>query len=117
MVELLENTKLDRVTKETLDQLTDSQRKVISTFAIATSIKKQKSLREKAALELQKAYKQGRADITTMITALNQYFAAEVDYSKSVGDYQTALIEYAAMQDELIPDFNSPSNKSIGDKL
>ena len=100
----IENTKYERIKREVSDQVLDSQRKIQSTFAVVSSMKKQKELREKAALELQKAYNQGRTDITNMITALNQYFAVEVDYSRAIGDYHIALNEYAALKDDLIPD-------------
>jgi len=98
----IEQSKFDRLLLETRDQLADSQRKIQAAYMVSTSMSKQKELREKAAVELQRAYNQGRTDITTFITALNAYFASQVAYSKAVGDYQIALNTYASLRDELV---------------
>lgn len=97
-------SQLARKTLDLGDSLTNAERKVKSTFAIAESAKVQKKYREKAASELNKAYTQGRADISTLITSLNNYFDSEIQYTRAIGDYQTALNEWAAVRDELIPD-------------
>jgi outer membrane protein TolC len=103
----IERSKYERLLLETRDFLSDAHRKVQASYAVALSMKKQKGFREKAAQELQKSYNQGRTDIATFINALNSYFASLISYSKSVGDYQIALNEYASLRDELVSDTNT----------
>jgi outer membrane protein TolC len=86
------------------DKEADLTRRVQSTYLIAQSLKAQKSWSEKAARELSKTYGQGRTDISILITAIDKYFESEVDYARSIGDYQIALNQWAAFRDELIPD-------------
>lgn len=100
----LEQSRLDRILLETQDKLADSQRRIQAAYMVATSMSRQKELREKAATELQKAYNQGRTDISTFINALNTYFASIIAYSNAVGDYQIALNEYSSLRDELVND-------------
>lgn len=92
----------DRLINERSDDISNAQRKLQANYSIAQSMKKQRELREKAAVELQKSYTQGRTDISVLIDALNKYFASEVSYSQAVGDYQIALNEWAALKDELV---------------
>jgi outer membrane protein TolC len=103
----LAQSQLSRRSLEVKDSLADAERKVQSTFSIAESSKIQRAYREKAAQELNRAYTQGRTDINTLITSLNNYFDSEIQYSKAIGDYQTALNEWAAARDELIPDLKN----------
>ena len=35
---------------------------------------------------------------------MNNFFDSEIQYSQAVGNYATALNEWAAVRDELIPD-------------
>lgn len=95
---------LNRQRLELKDQESNLTRKVQSTFLIAQSLKSQKSWSEKAAQELTKTYNQGRTDISVLITAIDKYFQSEVDYARSIGNYQIALNQWAAFRDELIPD-------------
>ena len=98
----LAEAQLNRSRLEIKDKENNLARKLQSTFAIAQSSKSQKGFREKASQELSKSYTQGRTDISLLITALNNYFDSEVQFSKSIGDYQTALNEWSAFRDELI---------------
>lgn len=100
----LAQTVLIRRTQELKDNLDKTARNVQANFAIYESAKVQKTYREKAAQELSKAYNQGRTDINNLIVSLNNYFDSEITFTKAIGDYQTALNEYAAARDELIPD-------------
>lgn len=100
----IEISKYDRGLLEKQDEQLNTLRKVQSTYAVAQSISRQKELREKAAQDLQHAYGQGRVDIQRLIDALNAFFKAEVDYSRAMGDYMTALNEWSALRDELIPE-------------
>jgi outer membrane protein TolC len=100
----IELTKLNRTVLETKDSQLTLLRKVQASYAIAQSTQRQRELREKAAQELQRSYAQGRTEISILIQAINNFFAAEVAYSKAVGDYMTALNEWAALRDELIPE-------------
>lgn len=100
----LEETKLSRLTQEAKDTLAQAQRKVQSSYAAVLSSIEQRKYRERAMQELTRSYNQGRTDISIYITAMNQYSASQVQYSQSIGDYQTALNAWAAARDELIPD-------------
>lgn len=100
----LEATRLSRMNLESADIEAQAQRKVQSTYAVAVSAEKQKAFRERASQELNRSYNQGRTDISILITAMNNFFDAEVAYIRAVGDYATALNEWAAARDELIPD-------------
>ncbi|GIL18695.1 MAG: hypothetical protein BroJett040_24460 [Oligoflexia bacterium] len=100
----LDQAKASRLLLEIQDSLEHSKRKVQMTYAVAMSSKKQLEFRDKAAQELQRAYNQGRSDISLLIDSLNKFFGAQIQYSKNVGDYQIALNEWAALRDELITD-------------
>jgi len=100
----LAEEQLNRQRLELKDKEADLTRRVQSTYLIAQSLKSQKSWSEKAAQELTKTYNQGRTDISVLITAIDKYFQSEVDYARSIGDYQIALNQWAAFRDELIPD-------------
>ena len=100
----IELIKLNRTHLETKDAQLTLLRTVQADYAIVLSTNRQRELREKAAQELQRSYGQGRTDISVLIDALNKFFAAEVAYSKAVGDYMTALNQWAALRDELIPE-------------
>ncbi len=100
----IDESTLSRTRLEMKDQIQNAERRMQSTYAIVSSSKKQVVLREEAAREIQKAYNQGRTDIKILIDVLNSFFAAEVQYSKAVGDYQIALNNLAALRDELIPE-------------
>ena len=104
----LEQARLDRQRLEEKDKQTQAERKVTSTFAVAQSKKLQKEYREKAIQELTRSYNQGRTDIAILIDAMNKYFSSEVEYVRSIGDYQIALNEWAAARDELIPNKETP---------
>lgn len=103
----LEETRLRRQLLEVQDRELQAQRKVQSTYAIALSTEKQKGFRERASQELNRSYTQGRTDISLLITAMNNFFDSEVQYSRAVGEYAIALNEWAATRDELIPDDES----------
>lgn len=107
----LEETRLRRQLAESEDLEMQTQRKVQAAHAIALSAEKQKNFREKASQELNRSYNQGRTDISLLITAMNNYFDSEVQYSRAVGDYAIALNEWAASRDELIPDDQQGTDK------
>lgn len=100
----LEETRLGRQLLETNDQEAQAERKAQAAYAVAVSAEKQKGFRDRAARELQKTYNQGRTDISILITALNNFFNSEVVYQTAIGNYHTALNEWAALRDELISD-------------
>lgn len=104
MAKDLEETVLKRQLAESGNLEAQAQRKVQETYAIALSTEKQKGFREKASQELNRSYNQGRTDISVLITAMNNFFDSEVQYSQAVGNYAIALNEWAAARDELIPD-------------
>lgn len=105
----LEQTRLQRQLSEAQDLEAQAQRNVQAAYAIALSTEKQKGFREKASQELNRSYNQGRTDISVLITAMNNFFDSEVQYSRAVGDYAIALNEWAAARDELIPDDSASS--------
>ncbi|HEY8270727.1 MAG TPA: TolC family protein [Pseudobdellovibrionaceae bacterium] len=100
----LEETRLSRIIQESEDVQVQAQRKVQTTYAAVLSTSEQKKYREKALQELSRSFNQGRTDISIYIDAMNKFSNAEVQYSQAVGNYQTALNEWAAARDELIPD-------------
>ncbi len=103
----LEETRLSLQTLTVQDSQNQAERKVQETYALALSAQKQKTFREKAAQELNRSYSQGRTDISILITAMNNFVTAEVQYIQAVGNYHIALNEWAATRDELIPDAQS----------
>ena len=103
----IDRTLLERRHRELQDELQAAQRKVLAAFEVAQSASQQKDLRLQAADQLQKAYNQGRTDIKFLIDALNTHQNSIVQYKKSVGDYQVALNEWAALRDELLIDGGS----------
>jgi len=100
----LEEVKLSRFSQESLDALAQAQRKVQSSYSAVLSTIEQKKYRDIALKELTRSYSQGRTDISIYIDAMNKYSLAEIQYSQAIGNYQTALNEWAAARDELIPD-------------
>ncbi len=98
----LEETRLARETAEVHDNLAQAERKVQATYAVAQSAQRQKEYFDRAVQELNRTYAQGRTDIKTLTDVMNSYFTAEIQLSRSVGDYQIALNELAASRDELI---------------
>lgn len=99
----IEEIKKDRLLKDLDSQLDNQGRKVLSAHAVALSLAEQRTHREKAMQEINRAYTQGRIDIRNVIESMNLYFQAKIDYSRAIGDYQIALAELAALRDELIP--------------
>lgn len=100
----LAEVRLSRVTQENADAQAQAQRQVQATYAAVLSTAEQKKYREKALSELNRSFNQGRTDISIFIDAMNKFSLAEIQYSRAIGDYQTALNEWAATRDELIPD-------------
>lgn len=100
----LEDTRLQRNLAEVNDRSSNLQRRLQSTYAIVLSAKAQRDFREKAALDLNRTYTQGRTDISVLIEALNKFYTAKIDYIKAIGDYQIALNQWAALRDQLIPE-------------
>lgn len=100
----------DRTLLEKQDQQLASLRNVQASYAVAVSVARQRELREKAAQDLQHAYSQGRTDIKALIDSLNAFFKAEIDASVALGNYMTALNEWSALRDELIPEQTQEKN-------
>lgn len=100
----LQNSILSRQLQENTDIETQTERRVQSQYAITLSSLRQKQFREKASQELNRSYAQGRTDISILITAMNNFFDAEVLYLRALGDYAISLNEWASVRDELIPD-------------
>jgi outer membrane protein TolC len=101
---ILENSRFDRLRRETGDSLVNEERQLQALYNVALSLRTQKDLREKAVNELTRTYTQGRTDIAILIDAINKSFTTEVDVIRAMGDYQVALNEWAALHDQLIPD-------------
>jgi len=100
----VEEIRLSRVKQENADLQSQAQRKVQATYSAVLSSAEQKKYREKALQELARSFNQGRTEISIYIDAMNKFSNAEIQYSQAVGNYQTALNEWAAVRDELIPD-------------
>jgi outer membrane protein TolC len=106
----LANTQYERQKLELKDQESDIRRRIESTYEIVKSAQTQKDLREKAIQQLNRSYTQGRTDIAILIDAMNKFFDSEVQLSRAIGNYQTALSEWAAFRDELVLDSTEFSN-------
>lgn len=107
----LEQSRLNLQTLQTTNLQIQSERNVHETYALALGAEKQKNFREKAVLELNRSYSQGRTDISILINSMNNFVSAELAYIKAIGDYHIALNEWAAARDELIPD--DPSLEAV----
>ena len=106
MAKDLAQAQLDRKKLELQDQEEDLKRRLQSTYSIFISSKNQRSLREKASLELSKTYTQGRTDISILIDSLNKYFDSEAQVSRSLADYQITWAQWQALQDQLVTGAN-----------
>lgn len=62
-----------------------------------------KSAEQKAAEEL-RLYNQGRGQLTFVINARDQVEQAQFDYAQNAFAYQTLLLQYRELMDELLPD-------------
>lgn len=111
LTKLLEETRMERQTREVKDRLENALREVQSTYNIVQSAQKQRDFRERAVRELLNTYNQGRTDISTYIDAINFYYNSQIGYSRAIGDYQIALNEWAASRDELIPEFKKDESE------
>lgn len=100
----LETIRLSRITQESVDLQAQAQRVVQTAYAAVLSLAEQKKYREKAMQELGRSFHQGRTDISDYIESMNKFSEVEIQYSQAIGIYQTALNEWAAIRDELIPD-------------
>lgn len=107
-VDRIEDIKLNRMKTEIAVRMDAQEKKVQAAYAVVMSAKEQRSFRAKAERELQASYRQGRTGIRDLISAMNEAMNSDVSYSRSVGDYQTALAEWAALRDELIPEGKMP---------
>lgn len=100
----IEQIKLDRLRTDLGVRMDLQEKKVQAAYAVVLSARDQLGYREKAEKELQASYRQGRTGIRDLILAMNDALTSEVAYSESVGNYQIALAEWAALRDELIPE-------------
>lgn len=98
----LERAKLDRLTLETSDQLSQAIRKVQSTSEIAQSAAKTDEFRKAIVKELTTSYGQGRVELRALIEAMNNELSSEVILTRTLGEAQMAQLELAALKDELI---------------
>lgn len=99
----LEETRLARQKLEQRDALSQAEIKVQSKYAIVQSADRQRVFRDKTVKELKRTYMLGRTDVRLLIDAINDQFSSQVNFWRSIGDYQIALNEWAAVRDELIP--------------
>jgi outer membrane protein TolC len=98
-----ENLRWTRLLREFQDQQENLQRKVLSHLDMTKSLLRQKQFRKKAVEELSQSYQLGRIEIRTLIDTINSAFANEIEYLRSLGEYQTSLAEWQAFHDQLIP--------------
>ena len=74
----------------------------MANFLIAGSYQKSFDFRQKAASEIEKAFRQGRSDISALVQAFNSLSESETIKIKSLGDYHISTNELAAALDLLI---------------
>lgn len=94
--------RLTRFKKELEDQYNHLERRLVNNYELTQSLQRQKVFRNKAVDELTRNYQLGRIEIRTLIESINAAFGTEMEFLKSVGDYQITLTEVAAFRDELI---------------
>jgi outer membrane protein TolC len=99
----LADLQLQRQKLQMEDLQADLMRRVQSTYEIAQSARQQRNLREKVSEELNRSYNQGRTDISIYIESSNKFFDSEIQLKRAIGNYQLALQEWLAFQDQLIP--------------
>lgn len=99
-----ENEKLNE--KTMVDQfnadLKTSLDKILILKKQTETLKTQLTFRKKAAEELQKAYNQGRVDISVFIQALNKSSQTQIDYYKNQLDLATTTWNYYQLNDQLL---------------
>ncbi|MAE73508.1 MAG: hypothetical protein CL675_05390, partial [Bdellovibrionaceae bacterium] len=90
-------------TQEQADnQLRDLSRDVVARKKIADSSQKTMQLRQQAAKDVEKAYKQGRIDIRNLTDAYNLYFNAQTSRLRAIGNYYIVRNRFLAAKDELV---------------
>lgn len=97
-----ENLRWSRLLRELRDTQSNLERKLRANFAVTQSLQRQKEFRKKAVDELTRSYQLGRIEIRTLIESINSAFGNEIEYLRSLGEYQVALAELLALRDELI---------------
>ncbi len=103
----IEHLKFNKLQSELLEKESVIQRKIQVSYNSIISLKSQLEWREKALQDIQKAYTQGRLDISQLIDSMNKYFAVQTQYTQSLGDYQIALNEWSALSDQLVTTYGS----------
>ncbi|MCB9026285.1 MAG: TolC family protein [Bdellovibrionaceae bacterium] len=83
---------------------------VMANYMIAKSFEESHAFRQKAASEIEKAYRQGRSDISVLVQAFNALSETEAQKIKIIGDYHISLNELAASLDSLILSYKSEVN-------
>jgi outer membrane protein TolC len=97
-----ENLRWTRLLREIHDAKNNLERRLLANYELTKSLLRQKQFRKNAVDELSRSYQLGRIEIRSLIDAINATFANEIEYLKSVGEYQTSLAELLAFRDELI---------------
>jgi outer membrane protein TolC len=109
----LAQAQLERQKLEFKDTEEDVLRRLQSTYAIYLSSRTQRDLREKAGQELAKSFTQGRTDVSILIDALNKFFDAESQVSRSLADYEITRSQWLALQDRLVTEEMLKSGKPL----
>ena len=99
----LETIKMERSLLNVENRKSLLERNVLSAYTILESTQRQKAFRKTASDELAKSYNLGRVDISSYITALNNYYTAEVQYTEAVANLKLAEKELLAFKDQLVP--------------
>jgi len=97
-----EEIRFERLRASLLDQKNYLSLKLQSARNVALSHERTRALRQQVVQEVNKSYSQGRTELKNLIDALNAQSNAEVQWIRSVGDYQIALNEFAAFADQLV---------------
>ncbi|MCB0357557.1 MAG: TolC family protein, partial [Bdellovibrionales bacterium] len=100
----LEKNKIElNIEKEKLqNEINNLQDTVNANYLIAQSYSKSYVYRKDAAVEIEKAFRQGRSDISILVQTYNALSMTETQKIKSIGDYHIALNQLAATLDLLI---------------
>lgn len=84
------------------DQLAAAERNAAANRDAAIAAITIVNQRSRVVRELEQAYRQGRTTLVELIRSYNDLFVAQLERVRSVGNYQIALNQWAAVRDELI---------------
>lgn len=84
------------------DTLRFAERDVTAKYTLAQNAIDSVEKRSRVVRELENAYRQGRQPLVELIRAYNEFFTAQQERARAIGDYHISLNALAAERDELV---------------